>query len=828
MRFLILFLILAAQGLGATQTVHIKGTGSDETNVIVKLNLHHGYQRGDVAVNDIFLNKTAFSDFSNISFHGAADATLSHYLHSHGNYEVIRDNNKIRHRSFFLSDGRIVSNVLGIGISSDNGATYTSIWPNTVHISYVDSLDNIFIGHTDFKMYKSADYGSNWTPVLDMSAVSGDAIFGSIAEDSSGNLYFGRYQDAFAVKIYKSTDHGDTWSDITPAGYEAYQHVHGVWIDKLQTPEAIYVSLDKSVGAILRSTDAGATWVNIGAPRPANPNCAESGTGWRVFGGEASINGGCSILYTEDDATYECVAPFAQFTSFFRKLGTGYYATGQANGANAYAQIYRSTNGKNWQTIYALDYMTNATVSAGPRFMSWPGTPLGDTEQQILVGSSIDEASSIRIFDGGEHYSGLVFVEIPSLPAAGMDIVVKTGSDSVASASDNTIFAQGEASGTIAHWKLNEGAGTSVADSSGNAHTGALTVGTGVWSDEGSRAGAFRPDIKQAGHSFNFKGTDKLTITGSDADPHFAFTKNFTYLTWIKLSESSGTLRWVMGRGAHEDFPLALEIRTNTGSVQLRYYNGSASTQANSEFLELLDLGWHLISVSLDDATPPNITWSIDSKSTAPVALAASPVLGTQRAFMIGMGSDGAQPLIGELDGVRIVSPAMTAAQIRAIYESRKIPTAEASIDEFNYGLNPYEDAYVDTAVTLNNFTFKGDINVKVDATINNTIAAGIDIAAGKTAAGTYNLFTAAAKTGAGTYSDATHTLWSTDPLFASATSFRIKPSSPAINAGVDVGLTTDIEGKAIRGLPDIGAYEFAPAATNTILNRILFKRPIR
>lgn len=51
---------------------------------------------------------------------------------------------------------------------------------------------------------------------------------------------------------------------------------------------------------------------------------------------------------------------------------------------------------------------------------------------------------------------------------------------------------------------------------------------------------------------------------------------------------------------------------------------------------------------------------------------------------------------------------------------------------------------------------------------------------------------------------------------------------SPAINSGVDVGLTTDIEGKAIRGLPDIGAYEFTPGGNKAIIQRLLFKRPIR
>ena len=40
---------------------------------------------------------------------------------------------------------------------------------------------------------------------------------------------------------------------------------------------------------------------------------------------------------------------------------------------------------------------------------------------------------------------------------------------------------------------------------------------------------------------------------------------------------------------------------------------------------------------------------------------------------------------------------------------------------------------------------------------------------------------------------------------------YRLRPGSPAINAGVNVGLTTDFAGKPTRGLPDIGAYEYRP-----------------
>ncbi len=51
----------------------------------------------------------------------------------------------------------------------------------------------------------------------------------------------------------------------------------------------------------------------------------------------------------------------------------------------------------------------------------------------------------------------------------------------------------------------------------------------------------------------------------------------------------------------------------------------------------------------------------------------------------------------------------------------------------------------------------------------------------------------------------------SADPVFVSASDFRLQPTSPAINAGVDVSLTTDYDGNTVPTgtAPDIGAYEF-------------------
>ena len=53
----------------------------------------------------------------------------------------------------------------------------------------------------------------------------------------------------------------------------------------------------------------------------------------------------------------------------------------------------------------------------------------------------------------------------------------------------------------------------------------------------------------------------------------------------------------------------------------------------------------------------------------------------------------------------------------------------------------------------------------------------------------------------------------SADPLVTSSSDYRLQSSSPAINAGVDVGLTSDIRGMVVPqgSAPDIGAYEFGP-----------------
>lgn len=48
------------------------------------------------------------------------------------------------------------------------------------------------------------------------------------------------------------------------------------------------------------------------------------------------------------------------------------------------------------------------------------------------------------------------------------------------------------------------------------------------------------------------------------------------------------------------------------------------------------------------------------------------------------------------------------------------------------------------------------------------------------------------------------------DPLFVKpGTDFRLKPDSPAIKAGINIGLNRDLDKVPIEFKPDIGAFEY-------------------
>jgi len=184
-------------------------------------------------------------------------------------------------------------------------------------------------------------------------------------------------------------------------------------------------------------------------------------------------------------------------------------------------------------------------------------------------------------------------------------------------------------------------------------------------------------------------------------------------------------------------------------------------------------------------------------------------------------------------DGV-VVSGDSNSIYLNAIYDNSAIGlTVSGDSNSTYYDLiydNGDDGVHVSGASdTLYNLVVEGSgaagFDVDEDTTIRNCIIRSstgddMNIANGKTVTGGYNCFEDAAKAGDGTYTDTgSSTLFSTDPEFTDAAGddFTIANTSPCINAGVDVGLTSDYAGNTVPiGTTDIGCYETESAQEET------------
>jgi hypothetical protein len=209
-----------------TKTLHLAGTGSDQTNYILPIRVHHGSKRGDSAQpGDIYLDSHGLTDFSDVKFYDANGNLLSAYKAGYGNYELIPDA-RFGKQNWIHSDGSILAGhtpgaPTGIQRSIDDGISWTTLYNTGLDdVILIDSRGYAYIfNNNDHKLYQSTNWtevSPTFTAVLDLSSYTGQILPPGISEDTAGNMFIGRYQAAKNPGIYKSTaaQHGGTWTEV--------------------------------------------------------------------------------------------------------------------------------------------------------------------------------------------------------------------------------------------------------------------------------------------------------------------------------------------------------------------------------------------------------------------------------------------------------------------------------------------------------------------------------------------------------------------------------------------------------------------------------------
>jgi hypothetical protein len=156
----------------------------------------------------------------------------------------------------------------------------------------------------------------------------------------------------------------------------------------------------------------------------------------------------------------------------------------------------------------------------------------------------------------------------------------------------------------VAHYKLDETSGTTLADSSGNGFDATVVnpQGTGDLDVAGVAGSAYRPGANGNDYGLRSTGTADFGITGNNAR---------TVAFWFNTSSFGGTTSQyrLLGIGigaAAESFDIVAESGTNAGGanrVGLRYGNGNVYYDADNSGTAFAINTWYHVAMVYDGTT---------------------------------------------------------------------------------------------------------------------------------------------------------------------------------------------------------------------------------
>jgi hypothetical protein len=215
----------------------------------------------------------------------------------------------------------------------------------------------------------------------------------------------------------------------------------------------------------------------------------------------------------------------------------------------------------------------------------------------------------------------------------------------------------------VAHWLLDEGVGTSVADASGNGNSATLVNGA-TWA------------IGQLGNAIDFDGIDDAVNAGSPAD--LDDLQSFTYAAWINPDSdgdgangvivskggtgASASRRFLVNRGSSCPEGYCLELHVNRAATDASVFSSPGLIETNV---------WQHVTATFSPTDGPRIYKDgveVDYTSGRSVGSGTLEDDSTSD-LVIGSWPGGFGSFDGRQDDVRVYDSALVPSAVAALFE---------------------------------------------------------------------------------------------------------------------------------------------------------------
>lgn len=224
--------------------------------------------------------------------------------------------------------------------------------------------------------------------------------------------------------------------------------------------------------------------------------------------------------------------------------------------------------------------------------------------------------------------------------------------------------------GPVGYWKMDECQGTAIHDSSGNGNNGTLTIGgsgsqtvVGTCSTPTDGTGAwYNGRVGKYNYSMSFDGNDDFIDT---VDTPLRITGALTMTAWVNSAQlTGGTFYGVMAKAGGGQESYDVYIPGTTGLPTFRINNNAASVTANTA---ITTGKWYQLTFVYIPSTSISIyiNGNLDSQNTTSIP---SSITSFGQDFHIGDNGGISSKFNGQIDDVRLYNYALTASQIRMVY----------------------------------------------------------------------------------------------------------------------------------------------------------------